>query len=102
MTQLWLSELHQTVLDNMVHVLWMDGVKEMTQLWLSELHQTVLDNMVHVLWMDRVKEMTQLWLSETVLDNMVCTLDGWSERDDTVVVVRTTPDSTHGSCTLDG
>ena len=58
---------------------------------------TVLDNMVHVLWTDRVKEMTQLWLSElhqTVLDNMVCTLDGWSERDDTVVVVRTTQDST--------
>ena len=55
----------------------MDRVKEMTQLWLSELHQTVLDNMVHVLWMDRVKEMTQLWLSElhqTVLDNS--TLDG--------------------------
>ena len=90
MTQLWLSELHKTVLDNMVLVLWMDTVKEMTQLWLSELHQTVLDS-------TGVKEMTQLWLSElhqTVLDNMVCTLDGWSERDDTVVVVRTTPDST--------
>ena len=33
----------------------------MTQLWLSELHKTVLDNMVLVLWMDRVKEMTQTY-----------------------------------------